>query len=672
MEEKLTQQRVEYFIDLEDDEFYVDRMREKHGIAPDSSVFHTSISRLVKDKRIRRKGRGLYKKIRQIKPVQVFGVDRERKSPVTLIFPRDFNTMMEMDFAEHIVIREGDLILISGLSNYGKALRNGTPILTPNGWTAINKLIVGDTVFDSDGRPVKILGVYPQNLRQCFRFIFNDGTFIDSDNEHLWQIQTGYSRLNKETGRGKPNSQWHKWSILSTKEIIKLCGGIGEVPLHQRFIIPNNEPVQFEKQEVELNPYFLGLLLGDGTLTNSTPRISTSDNEIVDYIRELGFRVNYVSQYDYRILGIYNQMKMLGLKGTKSDTKFVPKKYLFNDIETRLAVLQGLMDTDGYIHKNSKSIEYSTCSKQLADDVSFLVRSLGGRCRIYSYDSHYTYKGQSLNGKPKYRVNIKMNNLNPFKLKRKADGYKGFTKTDCRVIRQIDFVKRHHTTCIKIDSPTGLFIAKDFIVTHNTTLCMSFAGENIDMSPVLMGNEYTDANEEPLPRFLNRLDNMDWVQWANGNGSDKFTLLPVREDYAEHIVKDRLNIVDWINIATGEHYMIGTILDGLKRQAGKGIVIAAIQKAEGAEAGRGGQFTKDFADVELLVDKFGSYETLLTIGKVKEYTQPVTGRTYAFSISKGVRIINFREVIKCNECRGSGYKVGQKCENCDGKKMVDA
>jgi hypothetical protein len=204
-----------------------------------------------------------------------------------------------------------------------------------------------------------------------------------------------------------------------------------------------------------------------------------------------------------------------------------------------------------------------------------------------------------------------------------------------------------------------------------TALCLNFCGENIEYSPVLMGNEYTTPDGEPMPRFLNRLDDMNWIKWYDDNG-DKFTLLPVRDDYAEHIIKDKINIIDWINIESGEHYMIGTILDGIKRQLGKGVGIIAIQKAEGALAGRGGQFTKDFADCELLIDKLGESETLLTVGKVKEYSSHIIGKTYGFGISKGCRIINFREVKKCPSCYGKGYSTKGECETCYKKGWIDA
>ena len=205
-----------------------------------------------------------------------------------------------------------------------------------------------------------------------------------------------------------------------------------------------------------------------------------------------------------------------------------------------------------------------------------------------------------------------------------------------------------------------------------TALAMNLCGENIDSLPVLMGNEYTTPDEEPTPRFLTRLDNMDWVQWTNGDGSDKFSLLPVRDDYAEHIVKDKINIIDWINMPSGEYYLINTIMDNIKRQIGRGLAIIVLQKAEGTDKARGGQMTKDFTDCELLLDKMNNNETLLTIGKVKEYTHPVMGKTYAFSIRKGVRITNFREVKRCKKCYGKGhFSTGGECQQCLGLGFTD-
>ncbi|KKM26882.1 hypothetical protein LCGC14_1580280 [marine sediment metagenome] len=212
-----------------------------------------------------------------------------------------------------------------------------------------------------------------------------------------------------------------------------------------------------------------------------------------------------------------------------------------------------------------------------------------------------------------------------------------------------------------------------------TTLALNFCGENIQYNPILMGNEYTtrigDTDEyEPTPRFLNRLDSMDWVQWTNGDGSDAFTLLPVREDYAEHIVKDRINIIDWVNLDANRLYDISKVEEDIKAEVGRGIAILVLQKGDG-EMARGGQFTRDFIDLELLIDKFTEKESMLTIGKVKEYNRPVIGRKFAFGIFKGVKIINFREITKCHVCFGKGWaKAGNTsipCEACNKTGYVD-
>jgi hypothetical protein len=213
-----------------------------------------------------------------------------------------------------------------------------------------------------------------------------------------------------------------------------------------------------------------------------------------------------------------------------------------------------------------------------------------------------------------------------------------------------------------------------------TTMALNFLGENIKYEPVLMGNEYTvrigDTEEfEPTPRFLNRLDNMDWVQWTNGDGEDSFTLLPVRADYAEHIVKDKINIIDWVNLEGSKLYDISIIMEDIKAEVGRGIAIPVLQKGEGTEAPRGGQFAKDFTDCELLIDKLSESESMLTIGKVKEYTQPVIGRKFAFGISKGVRIINFREIVMCPHCWGKRWKrsgnISVPCDDCNRTGYID-
>lgn len=248
------------------------------------------------------------------------------------------------------------------------------------------------------------------------------------------------------------------------------------------------------------------------------------------------------------------------------------------------------------------------------------------------------------------------------------------------------FFPRDSGTGMEMDFAEDIVIREGDLVSiggvsnyGKTTIALNICGENIDYLPILMGNEYTtrvgDTDEyEPTPRFLNRLDKMDWVEWVNGAGEDKFTLLPVREDYAEHIVKDRINIIDWINLDANKLYDISRVEDNIKAELGRGIAIPVLQKGEGDMA-RGGQFTKDFVDCELLIDKLTERESMLTIGKVKEYTKPVIGRKFAFGIFQGVKITNFREIVKCPTCYGKGWKKAGNasipCDACDRTGYID-
>lgn len=208
-----------------------------------------------------------------------------------------------------------------------------------------------------------------------------------------------------------------------------------------------------------------------------------------------------------------------------------------------------------------------------------------------------------------------------------------------------------------------------------TALSMNMVAENLEMNPALMGNEYvmlTPEGYEPAPRFLNRLDNMDWVQWVNGNGDERFDLYPVYNDFAEQVKSGRLNVIDWVNLQ-GEYYLISPVMEGIKRGLGDGIGVVVLQKSAGKEAGRGGDLSKDFADVELLLDPLGDDPdaVLLTVATVKESNAPVMGKRFAYKIREGVKIVDFREVVKCGACWGKKWTTRGPCQACDKTGYVD-
>ena len=259
-----------------------------------------------------------------------------------------------------------------------------TPVLTPDGFRPIGSLAVGDLVTGSDGKPTPVIGVYPQGEKDIYRVTAQDGASTLCSGDHLWAVATRDDRR-----RGKP------LRVLTTREMI---GGLRASHYHRYELPLHSEPVRFPYREVPMDPYALGLLLGDGCLTGkTTPSFATGDPELAWELKRLlpgtrgpaRRRTRLPARPGHLAWGCHRPVenpvtgvaRLLGLDGTGSATKFVPGQYLYNSAAVRLAVLQGLLDTDGGpVTQRGRTcrIQYTTVSPQLRDDVIFLVRSLGG------------------------------------------------------------------------------------------------------------------------------------------------------------------------------------------------------------------------------------------------------------------------------------------------------
>jgi hypothetical protein len=255
--------------------------------------------------------------------------------------------------------------------------------------------------------------------------------------------------------------------------------------------------VEFDEAHLPLDPYFLGLLLGDGGLSGDTPKISSADEEILSAMRDIlpeGLFLRHNSNYDYRISGNKhsgpNPLKMtlcaLGVWGKRAENKFIPDTYKFSSAMTRLALLQGLLDTDG--SSSGTPVEFSSVSKLLAEDVVFLVQSLGGITTLDCRQPAYTYKGEKRKGQLSYRVTARFPvGIKPFRLTRKLATYVERTKySDIpRAIVNVEYAGRKSAQCIKVANPDGLYITDDFIVTHNTSVSISSL-ELLDKWPAII------------------------------------------------------------------------------------------------------------------------------------------------------------------------------------------
>ncbi len=388
----------------------------------------------------------------------------------------------------------------------GRAQPLDAQVLTPDGFVPIGSLRVGDLVVGSNGEPTPVIGVYPQGRKEIFRLSTQDGASTRCCAEHLWTVTT---RSDKRRGKTR---------VVQTSDMI------GRLRAHHyhRFELPVVAPVMAPSRAVPLDPYALGLLLGDGCITGrTTPSFTTADPELAERLDEtlgeLGISVTPQQGYDYvlrRTAGgrggvitanpVTAVVRELGLEGTTSATKFVPEQYLSNSADVRLAVLQGLLDTDGGpVTQRGRTcrVQYCTTSPRLRDDVIFLVRSLGGVAYVRTRSAEGRTPGRA-KGRPvpyhhdAYVVDIRLPaGLPPFRLTRKRHAYAATeVGRPQRYVHSIEPEGEAETVCIQVAAADSLYVTDDFIVTHNT----------LNDAFVIL-DEAQNTSAEQMKMFLTRL-----------------------------------------------------------------------------------------------------------------------------------------------------------------------
>lgn len=374
-------------------------------------------------------------------------------------------------------------IIINASAGTGKSLKNGSRVLSQRGWIEIENLSLEDVVAGMDGNFYNVLGIYPQegDLQVC-EVIFSDRTKIYCSLDHLWFYQTAYMRSQNQLGVK---------TIKEIKEEIPLKIKSGKYNKNNCYI-PMTKPVLFKKQNVPLDPYLLGCLLGDGCLSQNGIRFTVEQEDlkemIIEILKEYDCSLKYRSQYDYQLFGElgygYNctqnkvgaAIRELNLSRTKSNTKFIPNIYKYNTEEVRIGVLQGLIDTDGYCEGSSYDIILK--SKQMILDIKEICESLGLTATYSEKKSKCTTVGYEKNHGIVYRLHIKTSQLFP-KLHRTKKREKQWKRPQAyarRHITEINYLNEYSKmTCIKVASPDSSFLCENFIVTHNTTTIISAA-----------------------------------------------------------------------------------------------------------------------------------------------------------------------------------------------------
>ena len=334
----------------------------------------------------------------------------------------------------------------------GRAQPVDTPVLTPDGFRPIGELHVGDLVVGSDGRPTPVLGVHPQGAKDVYRVSSQDGASTLACGEHLWSVAT---RSDRRRGKG------HR--VLQTKDMV---GNLRAAHAH-RYELPVVGAVQMPVREVPIDPYALGLLLGEGCLTTTMPRTEAGRGGLL-------------------IAGPTEVPHELGLDGTRPDTTFIPEQYLTNSEAIRLAVLQGLLDAGGepigQVGRPCR-VEYATHSDRLRDDVIMVVRSLGGIAYLQQrHDAHV--------------IDIRLPaGVAPFRLTRKAAIYDDRVGgRPMRFIHAIEPAGTADCVCISVGAADSLYVTEDFLVTHNTL-----------NDAFIILDEAQNTSMEQMKMFLTRL-----------------------------------------------------------------------------------------------------------------------------------------------------------------------
>ena len=372
-----------------------------------------------------------------------------------------------------------NMMFIDGLAGSNKAQPLSEPIPTPNGWVTMGDLSVGDDVFSVNGNPTKITGIFPQGEKNIYNVMFSDGSSTRCCGDHLWNT-TSYSNRNKwktkrEGGkRIKIKKLEDVYNTLTTDEIRNSLYHKGKIN-HMIPIITN--PVSYNKKELPIDPYAFGLLLGDGSFRTTPIRITTSDDEILNYLKNLyGDNLKHLQSYDYRILGLTDIIKNMGLYKLYSHEKFIPDIYKLSSIHDRINLLQGILDSDGCATK-SGSVIFTSASKQLTLDVLEIVNSLGGIAHMSSRSGMLN----EIEYKICYRLCINLpSDILPFKLTRKLQRYTPNTKySPKRYIVSVEPAGVEQCQCIMVEHDSHLYLTKNYIVTHNTYMSVYAALEHL-------------------------------------------------------------------------------------------------------------------------------------------------------------------------------------------------
>ena len=430
--------------------------------------------------------------------------------------------------------------LYGGAAGGGKALDVATPIPTPDGWTTMGDLAPGDLVFDEEGRQTTVLACSePMAGRDCFALTTRDGEVIVADADHRWRTTTVAERSSAHRRRiiRPPRSMGKRPDLAERNRLtatsspapppsIKTTRELAATVFHghrTNHAIPVQQPLDTKRQELLIRPYTLGLWLGDGT--SASGDITIGEAEGADLLTAAGETVqNRPKTISFKVIGLRAKLVQEGLLRNKH----IPPQYLRADIVQRLALLQGLCDSDGHAKPNG-AVEFTTTSPPLRDGILELLASLGIKAR--AREGRATLDGKDCG--PKWRI-VFLTCLKAFRLARKLRAQKreDFRGThEQRWIESVTPVESRSVRCIQVLNESGMFLCgRSMLPTHNSDALLMAAAQYAwnhdqptDFAAVLFRRTFVDLTSPGA--LLDRA--LEWwvpagVQWQATKGTFLF------------------------------------------------------------------------------------------------------------------------------------------------------
>lgn len=355
---------------------------------------------------------------------------------------KPFDHLLKVDeYLLKVATGEIKRLIIEIPVRHGKALALNTPVPTPTGWSTIGDLQVGDYVLDYEGSATRVIAKSPVwTNRDCYAVCTDDGDRIVADAEHEWRVILD----------ARCPAHDHTTADLAQRN--------GQAPIVE---LATPKACISPDHDLPIEPYTLGIWLGDGTSAHATVTAGDEDrDEIRRYIHEEGYETTDRATYaTFGVLGIQSQLRGLELLGNKH----IPPAYLRASVTQRRRLLWGLIDSDGHVSPDGQ-VEFCSTNRLLADGVRELIFSLGHKASLI--EGRATWDGRDHG--PKYRVMFYMHGA--AHLQRKRLRTRGGIRAQRRYLT-FEKVDPQPTQCIQVDAPSALFLAgRSMTPTHNSEL----------------------------------------------------------------------------------------------------------------------------------------------------------------------------------------------------------